>query len=115
MSNEITFSRKPYTVTYKDMQGNLQKIKRRPPPLLHDMLPTDKVELTTSKNADWQAGNVYEVKHINTRHPNVLQIQDQEGVATFVDSHDLKLDERVNFQGKEVAELQSFNEYLLWP
>ncbi len=80
------------------------------------MLPTDKVELTFGKNDDWREGNTYTVKHINTRHPNVIQIQDSEGNATFVPSHDLLLKEKVGLRpGEERRDDPITSGYLTWP
>ncbi len=113
----IRFSRKPYTVTYKDYHtGEIKKIKRRPPPKLHDILPTDKVELTRKKNDDWLEGEEFTVKHINPRHPNILQIEKPEGPATFVSHYDLRLEERIARRpGYNPEEDPQNNKYLLWP
>ena len=113
--SDIKFSREPYTVTYyKD--GERKVIRRRPPPKLHPMLPKDVVELSRSKNADFQAGDEFQVKHINQRHPNVLQLVNDDGVSTFVDYYDLELTERRAMRnGLRPEELPENNRYLLWP
>ncbi len=116
MSAPIRFDRKPYTVTYfKD--GVKHTIRRTPPPKLHDMMPKDIVELTQSKNDDWQAGDDFKVKGINPRHPNVLQIENGSGEATFVDYYDLKLEQMVGERegGVSPQDLPINNRYLLWP
>ena len=111
----IKFDRKPYTIAYyKD--GERHTIRRVPPPLQHKMLPTDKVELSRQKNDDWKNGDTYTVKHINPRHPNVIQIQDRGGNATFVPYYDLKLNEEVAPRdGILPMDRPSRNKYLLWP
>ncbi len=111
---KVFFNRKPYTVTYmKD--GERQTIRRRPPPVLHDMLPTDKVELKFKKNDDFNRGD-YTIKHINPRHPNTIQIMGDDGKATFVDYRDIELQERVGTRAGVLPEdLPENNRYLNWP
>ena len=58
------------------------------------MLPKDKVVLKHGKNADFKEGDEFTVKHINQRHPNVLQITNEDGVSTFADYYDLKLEQK---------------------
>ncbi len=112
----IRFSRKPYTITYKDQNGEMQTIRRRPPPKLHDALPTDIVELTSKRNDDWPEGEYHEVKHINPRHPNVIQIVNDEGQSTFVDYRDIRIEQEVAFRnGKDPRDKPINNKYLLWP
>ena len=114
--DEINFSRKPYTVAYTDFHtGELVKIVRRPPPLLHEMLPTDIVELTTKKGDDFQAGDDFTVKHISYRQPNTIQIQDDDGNTTFVPSFDLELKGKVAYRGVARIDDERANRYLLWP
>lgn len=111
----IQFNRKPYKVSYyKD--GELKTIRRVPPPKLHDMLPKDQVSLTASKNDDFQEGDKFVVKHINQRHPNVLQVTNEDGVSTFVDYYDLQLEAKRSFRdGVDPIDFPENNEYLLWP
>ncbi len=120
MGRDIKFNRDPYKVVYfKD--GEKHTIRRVPPPKLHPILPQDRVELTRSKNADFKAGDRFEVKDINPRQPNVLHIQNEEGIATFIDHYDAKLmesnsDTIINEAGEvEVVEKPIDNDYLLWP
>lgn len=115
MVDSVNFDRTPYNVTYfKD--GEKHTIRRRPPPLLHEMLPKDEVRLSRGKNEDFQLGDKFTVKHINPKHPNVLQIQDDEGRATFVDYYDLELEKKVSRQdGAGSVEAIDQNQYLLWP
>lgn len=115
---EIKFDRTPYKISYVDLKGNQKTIRRVPPPKLHDMLPTDVVELTMKKNDDFDAGDKFTVKHINPRHPNVIQIDDGDGNATFVPYFDLELREKVaRREGESGApyEAPERNRYLLWP
>jgi len=115
MSDPIVFDRKPYTVSYRDQKsGEIKKIRRVPPPLIHDMLPTDLVELKTKRNDDWVEGGKYVVSHINSRHPNVLQIENKDGEKTFVSSLDLELKEKRSHKGDPRDNPRS-NRYLLWP
>ena len=111
------FSRKPYTVSYlKD--GKKMTIKRQPPATLHKMLPTDIVELNQTKNSEFVAGDEFTIKGINPRQPNIIQIEDDEGLATFVPYYDLILEEAVAPRSRSTAERQDSpeeNRYLLWP
>lgn len=100
---------------YKDMHtGELVSKKRRPPPKLHDMLPTDKVELKFKKNEDWDSGEELTVKSISDRSPNVVQIKNEEGESTFVSSIDLNLVEEQAYRPGKSKEQRS-SKYLLWP
>jgi len=86
----ITFERKPYVIEYyKD--GEKKKLRRIPPQKMHIALPKDKVVLTSSKNADYREGEEFEVAHISTRQPNVLQLEDEDGHKTFVSYRDIKV------------------------
>ena len=111
----IQFNRQPYKVTYyKD--GEKHIIRRRPPPKLHQLLPKDEVSLKLSKNADYQAGDEFTVKHINQRQPNVLQLENDSGQTTFVDYYDLNLEAKRALPGGESPlDLPENNRYLLWP
>ncbi len=111
----VSFNRNPYLVSYyKD--GEKISIRRRPPPLLHNMLPTDVVKLTETKNDDFKQGSEFTVKHINPRHPNTIQIQDDDGNATFVAYYDLQLEEQVAPRdGIAPKDAPRNNRYLTWP
>ena len=85
MADPIKFDRTPYKVVYQDLQGKLQTISRTPPEKLHDALPEDVVTLDRRRSDDFVAGEDYEVKHINPRHPNTLQLMRADGATTFVD------------------------------
>ena len=117
----ISFPRTPYTVTYQDLQGKLQSIRRLPPPKLHDILPTDVVELTHKKNDDFAAGDQYTVKNISPRQPNTLQIVNSQGDTTFVDYFDVNLlgelsPSKLNAEvSSDQPNLRLSNRYLMWP
>ena len=112
----VRFSRRPYTVTYRDMEGVQRTIKRTPPPKLHDALPTDVVSLNRKRNDDFDAGGEFEVKSINPRHPNTLQLEDDDGRTTFVDYFDVTLEKEVAFRdGVDPRDKPVNNRYLLWP
>ena len=68
--------------------GVQKKIRRTTTSKLHEMLPQDEVTLTSKKNDDFQVDDSFKVKHINQRHPNVLQLENDEGKTTFVDYYD---------------------------
>lgn len=112
---DIQFNRKPYTVHYyKD--GEKKSYRRVPPPKLHDILPRDKVSLTRGKNEDFEKGDEFFVKHINQRHPNVLQLITDDGRTTFVDHYDVQLEQKLSGRGGVSAlDLPENNKYLLWP
>ena len=115
MADPIQFSRRPYTVKYIDLNGEMQTIRRKPPPKLHNIWPQDEVNLKEAKNADWEEGE-YSVSHINPKHPNVIQIENSDGQKTFVDYYNLELERAFgNREGKEAMELAINNKYLLWP
>ncbi|MFW7379778.1 MAG: hypothetical protein ACOH5I_13275 [Oligoflexus sp.] len=112
---EIKFNREPYTVRYTQ-NGEQKTYRRRPPPKLHEMLPSDIVVLTQSKNDDFQAGQEFTVKHINQRQPNILQVTNDQGISTFVDYFDLRMEEMVaKRNGVDPREFPQNNRYLLWP
>lgn len=117
MSDEaIRWTRRPYTIVYQDLKGEKQTIRRVPPPRLHNMFPTDLVELTRQKSQDFLEGDEFEVKHINPRHPNVLQLVNDEEVSTFVDFYDVNLTEEVaDRPGVNPLDKPANTRYLLWP
>ena len=116
MADEIVFSRKPYTVSYVDQEGNLQKIRRVPPPKLHEALPTDRVELTSKHSDDFDTGDVVTVKSINPRHANTLKVENSKGQTTFVSYFEMFLKEKkVARGGVAIKDQPENNEYLLWP
>jgi hypothetical protein len=117
MSDPVQFPRNRYTVWYKDQAGAVQKIVRRPPEKLHDILPTDIVELTNTKNDDWTEGNDYSVKHISWKNPNVLQLEKSDGESTFVNYTDVSVRDRIIRDGKIIDRKDDpiSSRYLGWP
>ena len=116
MSDPIRFSRRPYTIQYRDQEGNMQTIRRRPPRKLHEALPTDVVTLNHKKGEDFGEGDEFKVKHINPRHPNILQLENSDGKTTFVPFFDVDLEERVAMgEGVEPRDSRPRNRYLIWP
>ena len=110
------FSRKPYIVNYVDLKGNPQSIRRVPPPKLHEILPEDKVMLNTKKNDDWRAEENFNVKNINEKQPNTIQIEKDNGDSTFVSYFDLSLVEKTSDQRYESPSKNPIsNQYLIWP
>ena len=110
---QVRFDRQPYTVTYFK-EGVKHTIRRRPPPKLHDVLPTDIVSLKYDKNIEWEDGDDFEVKHINPRHPNVLQLENDDGETTFVEYFDVDLEEMVAPRRGRRGQSNP-DAYLLWP
>lgn len=114
--NSIRFNKKPFQTIYKDFHsGEIKSIKRRPPEKLHDILPTDVVELSQKKSDDFQEGDEFSVKHISYRAPNTLQLVNEQGQSTFVSSSDVILSEKVAYRGKDQIDNEEDNRYLLWP
>ena len=113
----LSATRKPYTAYYKDsITGEIKSIKRQPPKPQHSMLPTDTVELTTRKGEDWPANETYTIKHINFRQPNVIQLEDEQGKTTFVESSELKLIQKNSDEiGVKQIDSEIQGEYLVWP
>lgn len=111
----VRFPRTPYTVTYmKD--GVKHTIRRQPPPKLHDTEVEDEVRLLRSKNDDFREGDTFRVKGITQRQPNVLQLVNEDGLSTFVDYYDTKLETmRGPRNGVDPIDFPINNRYLLWP
>jgi hypothetical protein len=116
MADPIQFDRKPYFISWKDENGEMRKIRRVPPPKLHEALPEDIVELTKAKSDDFKSGSKAVIKHINPRHPNTLQLINGEGQTTFVNYNEVELKEMVAPRnGMSVQDLPDRQKYLLWP
>ena len=111
----VQFNRTPYKVTYYQ-DGEKITINRRPPPKVHDLMPTDIVRLSRKKSDDFQEGDVVTVKSIQNRSPNTLQISNEEGLTSFVDYYDASLESKEYLPpGVSPLDLPKNNEYLLWP
>lgn len=112
----ITFSRKPYTVTTTNMRGETQTVRRRPPLKNHPVLPTDIVELSSTRYQDFEEGDEFEVKHVNRRNPNVLHLVDDDGNTTFIEAQHVELEEMVApRRGVWGLDHPENNRYLRWP
>ena len=111
----IKFDRTPYNVTYMQ-DGKQVTIRRVPPEKLHDILPTDKVELNLRHSDDFEAGEKYSVKGVSSRQPNILQIENDAGQTTFVPYFDAELKSKVAARnGVDPRDEPINNRYLLWP
>ena len=111
----VKFTRRPYTITYmKD--GERQTIRRRPPRRAHNIWPEDLVSLKETKNIDWQEGEKVSVRHINPRHPNTLQLVNDDGETTFVEYHQVAHEEKIGLRdGVHPNEIDGYHPYLVWP
>ncbi len=111
-----TASNGAYNVTWSE-NGVKKTIRRIPPPRLHTMLPEDVVELTTKRSDDFLKGEDYEIKAINPRHPNTIQIKNSEGQTTFVEYFKLEPEEKriLNADGTVAINTAKINKYLRWP
>lgn len=111
----INFDRTPYKVTYMQ-DGKKVTIRRVPPAKLHDVLPTDRVELTTRHSDDFPEGEKYTVKYISTRQPNIMQLENADGQTTFAPYFDTELRDRVAPRnGVDPRDEPINNRYLRWP
>ncbi len=110
----IRFPRAPYEVSYYK-NGERFTYRRRPPERLHDIWPEDEVSLVVDKNLDFQEGDVVEVSHINPRHPNVFQLENDEGTTTFVEYFDVELENEIGPRDGPGANSSEAQRYLLWP
>jgi hypothetical protein len=112
----LIFNRTPYTIRYVDLKGEQKSIRRVPPEKLHQMLPTDIVELKTKKSDDFNDGDEVTIKSINPRHANTLQLINDDGQTTFMEYFDLDLKQEVAMRGgQDPKDRQINNRYLLWP
>ena len=93
------------------------KIKRRPPPKIHQLFPKDVVELSHKKNDDWKKGQTAEIKHINYRAPNTLQIESEDVQdSTFISSTDVIRVETGSISESNLDQNQERSQrYMLWP
>ena len=116
--SEVKFDRKPYVVSYtKD--GETHRIRRVPPPKLHDILPGDKVTISRRKGEDWDEGEEVKVKAISPRQPNTLQVE-KDGKTTFLPYFDTRFEGRdgenlIAEDERRVASDPLGSKYLLWP
>ncbi len=116
MADPVQFDRKPYIVSYVDADGVQQKIRRVPPPKLHDAMPTDQVELTCKHSDDFKDGDVLTVVGVSPRQPNTLKVENAAGQVTFISQYDMLLKEKKAMRdGLTPERLPERNQYLLWP
>ncbi len=78
--NQPLFDRRPYTIMYYKDGKRIEK-KRRPPPVLHEMLPKDKVALLKKKSDDFDISDHYTVKHISNRRQTLYRSITKRGKA----------------------------------
>ncbi len=116
MADEIKFDRKPYTISYMDQDGKQQKIRRVPPPKLHEALPTDQVELTRKHSDSFDTGDVVTVTSINPRHANTLKVENEDGQTTFISYFEMFLKDKIAARNGVLPQNDPVrNKYLLWP
>jgi IMP cyclohydrolase len=87
-------------------------------------MPTDRVELKTRRSDHFRAGDEVTVKRINPRHPNVLQVENDDGQTTFISHYDMIFEQK-NAENPTIQSTSSRNEtedatpisssYLDWP
>ena len=113
----VRFGQKPYNRVIEDRSGETQVVRRRPAKKLHNILPKDEVELGVRRSELFPEGEVYKVKHINRREPNLLQLENSDGETTFVPHYDVELDEAIAPRGQRngVMDHPVDNAYLRWP
>lgn len=87
--NPVGTDRKPYYVTWKDSDGQLQRIRRMPPPKLHDLNPGDQAILDRKLGDDFPINSEVTIEQSNPRHPNILKLKNPDGQTTFVPYFDL--------------------------
>jgi hypothetical protein len=116
MADPVQFERKPYIVSYIDNEGKLQKIRRVPPPKLHDAMPTDQVELTRKHSDDFNKGDVLTVKSISPRQPNTLKVENSNGQTTFIGYNEMLVKDKLfSKDGTPPERMPERSKYLLWP
>jgi hypothetical protein len=109
----------PGQALYRDFHSKEWKVqKRTPTEKLHDILPTDIVEIRSQKNADFKEGERVPVETLNPHSPNILRLVRESGESTHLPYTDLLLKEKVASRlkpGESVADIEELNRYLLWP
>ena len=85
----VTNDRKPYFVTWKDAQGQIQRIRRMAPPKAHDLNVGDEATLDRRLGDDFSKGTKVSIEASNQRHPNILKLKNEDGQTTFVPYFDL--------------------------
>ncbi|NBX17761.1 MAG: hypothetical protein EBR09_10380 [Proteobacteria bacterium] len=121
MSAKVQTGRVPYTVSYRTSDGELKTIRRVPPPVMHEFKNEDTVTITRKRGDDWDAGQEVKVIGINSRQPNTLMVEGNNGKHTFLTYTDVRgvpknaADQAIteDFQERQSDPLGS--DYLLWP
>ena len=110
-------ARKPYLAFYHDFKTHeLKSTRRRPPLKEHDLEPSDQVELLSTKNADWQKGDLYEVKRLAHKNSNLVQITNEDKETTFINADQLKIEAKgARSAPKDPRYGLYWSEYLTWP
>lgn len=123
----VNNGRKGYYVTWKDAQGQMQRVRRFPPPKLHDLNSGDEATLERRLGDDFPVGTDVTIEPGNTRNPNVLKLRNDDGQTKFVPYFDLvgklrkfrEIDgERVMVNGADSAgdeDVYIDSTYLEWP
>ena len=121
----VSNDRKPYFVSWKDAQGQMQRIRRTPPPKLHDLNTGDEATLDRRLGDDFPAGSNVDIEASNPRHPNILKLKNDSGQTTFVPYFDLTgkvrrfrtVDgERVQIENQSTSSDEYIDSsYLEWP
>lgn len=86
----VNNDRKPYFVTWRDgASGEMKRIRRMPPPKLHDLNPGDEATLDRRVGDDFKEGTKVTIERSNPRHPNIVKLKNEDGQTTFVPYFDL--------------------------
>ena len=115
---EIGNDRRPYTVQYQK-DGQTHRIRRTPPPKLHEMRVEDKVTISRARSEFWAEGDDAKIIGISKRQPNMLQVE-KDGKRTFLPYFDVKFEGRpgqsiMDEDTEKIAKDPLGSKYLLWP
>lgn len=121
MSAKIEFNRVPYTTSYRSIDGEMKTIRRIPPAKLHDFETDDVVTITRKRGDDWDTEQEVKVVGINSRQPNTLMVEGENGKHTFLTYTDVRGmpknagDEAMLADQQERQRDPLGSDYLLWP
>lgn len=85
----VNNQRKAYYVQWRDAQGQMQKIRRFPPPTLHDFQAGDQATVEKRFSDDFPVGEEITIEPSSPRNPNVLKLKTEGGQTKFVPYFDL--------------------------
>lgn len=85
----VNNQRKAYYVQWRDAEGQMQRIRRFPPPTLHDFQPGDEATIERRFSDDFPVGTEITVEPSSPRNPNVLKLKNEDGQTKFVPYFDL--------------------------